>query len=178
MRESYAAAMELGELDQRDGGLWRVTAWPGRADVLLGALDPGWPFVLIETWDGNSGWHEATVSVGAHDEPRLRLVRRHRFDLLVTPSEAIGIGRHLHAQGPAGGGLRCYQFRRRPGAAFRLPDDPRGRAGAMRGQGAVLAIDLPHDGEIALVCSPDKTAVTEYVQRLAGRGNVLIKQPR
>jgi hypothetical protein len=158
--------MELGEVHQRDDGLWRVAVWPGRADVLLGPLDSDWPFVLIETWDGNPGWHEATVSVGAHDEPRLRLVRHHRFDLLVTPAEAIEIGRHLHAQGPAGGGLVCYQFRERPRAGFRLPDDPRGRADAMRGQGVDLAIDLPHDGEVAVVCSPNETAVIEYVQRL------------
>ena len=80
-------------MHQRDDGLWQVGVWPGRADVLLRALDPDWPFVLIETWDGNSDWHEATVSLGAQDETRLRLVRRHRFDLLVTPAEAAEIGR-------------------------------------------------------------------------------------
>jgi hypothetical protein len=37
----------------------------------------------------------------------------------------------------------------------------------MRGQGVDLAIDLPHDGEVAVVCSPNKTALIEYVQRLA-----------
>jgi hypothetical protein len=74
---------------------------------LLSALDPDWPFVLIETRDGNSDWHEATVSVGPQDQPRLRLVRHHRFDLLVTPAEAIEIGRHLHAQGVGGGRLGC-----------------------------------------------------------------------
>jgi hypothetical protein len=37
----------------------------------------------------------------------------------------------------------------------------------MRGQGVDLAIDLPHDGEVAVVWSPNKTAVIEYVQRLA-----------
>ena len=169
MRERYAAAVELAEMYQGDNGLWQTTVWPGRADVLLSALDPDWPFVLIETWDGNSDWHEATVSVGPQDQPRLRLVRHHRFDLLVTPAEAIAIGRHLHAQSVGGGGLGCYQFRQRPRATFRLPDysRPRGRADAMRGQGVDLAIDLAHDGEVAVVWSPNKTAVIEYVQRLA-----------
>jgi hypothetical protein len=135
---------------------------------LLSALDPDWPFVLIETRDGNSDWHEATVSVGPQDQPRLRLVRHHRFDLLVTPAEAIEIGRHLHAQGVGGGRLGCYQFRQRPRATFRLPDYSRPRADAMRrGQRVDLAIDLPHDGEVAVVWSPNKTAVIEYVQRLA-----------
>ena len=171
MRERSAAAVELAEMRQGDKGMWQTTVWPGRADVLLSALDPDWPFVLIETGDGNSDWHEATVSVGPQDRPRLRLVRHHRFDLLVTPAEAIEIGRHLHAQGVGGGGLGCYQFRQRPRATFRLPDysrpRPRARADAMRGQGVDLAIDLPHDGEVAVVCSPNKTALMEYLQRLA-----------
>jgi hypothetical protein len=65
--------VELAEMYQGDNGLWQTAVWPGRADVLLSALDPDWPFVLIETWDGNSDWHEATVSVGPQDQPRLRL---------------------------------------------------------------------------------------------------------
>lgn len=168
MRERYPAAVNIRDVYQDDGGLWRTDVWPARADVLLSALDPDWPFVLIETWDGNSDWHEATVSVGPQDAPRPRLVRHHRFDLLVSPAEAIEIGRHLHAERADGGGLGCYQFRQRPRATFRLPDysRPRARADAMRGHGVDLAIDLPHEQEVAVVCSPNMTALTEYVHRL------------
>ena len=159
--------MKTPEVLQNDHGLWHTLLPSARADNLLGALDPDAMFVLIETWDGNWDWHEATVSVGPQDEPRTRLVRHHRFDLLVTAAEALEIGRHFHARRIDGGGLGCYQFRQRPRADFRLPDSPRGRADAMRGQGVDLAIDLPRAGEVAEVCSPSKPTLIEYIQRFA-----------
>ena len=166
-RRRYAAVVELGEVQQDKNGLWWSSVWPGRADVLLAALDPDCAYALIETWDGDRDWHEAVVSVGVGEEPRTRVVRHHRFDVLVSPKEATAIGRHLHAQGLAGGGFGCYQFRHRPRASFRLPDDPQGRADAMRGQGVELAIDLPHNGEVAVVRSPSKAALSDYMRRLA-----------
>jgi hypothetical protein len=98
----YAAAVELGEVRQGENGVWRSSVWPGRADVLLAALNPDCAYVLIETWDGDRDWHEAVVSVGIGEEPRTRVVRKHRFDALVSPEEATAIGRHLHAQGVSG----------------------------------------------------------------------------
>ena len=149
-----------------DNGLWRTSVWPGHADVLLSALDPGAGFVLIETWDGIPGWHDALVTIGAAQEPRTRLVRHHRFDLLVTPTEAIEIGQQLRSQGIAGGGLGCYQFPERPRPDFRLPEDARARADAMRGQGVVLRIDLPHDGEVAVAWSPMKEQLERFARML------------
>ena len=154
-------------MQQDENGLWWSSVWPGRADVLLAALNPDSAYVLIETWDGKRDWHEAVVSVGVGEEPRTRVVRHHGFDVLVSPQEATAIGRHLHAQGLVGGGFICYQFRQRPRASFRLPDYPQGRADAMRGQGVELAIDLPHDGEVAVVNSPSKAALSDYMRRLA-----------
>ena len=107
------------------------------------------------------------VSVGPGDAPRLRVVRHHQFGLLVTPADAVEIGAHLHARGRRGGGLGCFQFRRRPPAIFRLPETSRGRADAMRGQAVEMAIELPHDGEVAVVASPNESSLVEYVARLA-----------
>lgn len=154
-------------MQQDENGVWRSSVWPGRADVLLAALNPDSAYVLIETWDGDRDWHEAVVSVGVGEEPRTRVVRKHRFDVLVSPEEATAIGRHLHAQGVSGRGFRCYQFRQRPRADFRLPHYPQGCADAMRGQGVELAIDLPHDMEVAVVSSPSKAALSHYLRRLA-----------
>lgn len=159
--------VEISEPYQNDDRLWCASVYPGRADLLLGGLDPALPFVLIETWDGQSDWHEAAVSVGPDEPPRRRIVRSHRFDVLVTPAEAIEIGAHLHAQGLSGGGLGCFQFRVRPPATFRLPEWSKGRANAMRGQGVELAIDLPHDDEVAVVSSPTESNLLEYVRRLS-----------
>ena len=162
----YASAVDVSEPYLNDEGLWQAAVNPGHADVLLGALDPHLPYVLIETWDGESDWHEATVSVGPDDQPRSRVVRRHRFDLLVSPAEAIEIGAHLRAQGLSGGGLGCFQFRQRPRSTFRLPDASRSRADAIRGQRVELAIDLPHDDEVAVVSSPIEANVVQFVRRL------------
>lgn len=154
------------ELTEDDHGIWRGSVVGAHADQLLASLDRSAPFVLIETWDGYLDWHEAVVSVGSDDGPRPRTVRRHTFDLLVTPTEAVEIGRQLRGQGVAGGGLVCYQFRSRPHADFRLPDQGRRRADAMRGLGVELMIDLPHDGEVAVVSSPDKAVLEGYAARL------------
>jgi hypothetical protein len=159
--------VEISQPYQNDDRLWCASAYPGHADLLLGGLDPAFPFVLIETWDDQSDWHEAIVSVGLDEQPRRRIVRHHRFDVLVTPAEAIEIGAHLHAQGLKGGGLGCFQFRQRPRATFRLPEWSEGRANAMRGQGVELAIDLPHDGEVAVVYSPTESNLLQYVDKLA-----------
>jgi hypothetical protein len=158
--------VDLSEPYLDGDGLWRVSVYPGHADVLLGALRTDWLFVLIETWDGQTDWHEAIVSVGTNDDPQPRLVRHHSFDLLVTPADASQIGTHLRAQGLSGGGLGAYQFRERPRSNFRLPDWSRGRADAMRGQRVELAIDLPHDEEVAVVSSPYKFNLIDYVARL------------
>lgn len=158
--------MEISEARERDG-LWHAAVHPGHADILLGAIDHRWPFVLIETWDGIPGWHEAIVSIGIDDEPRPRLVRRHSFDLLVSPAEAAEIGRRLRKQGLGGGGFLCHQFQQRPKATFWLPERPRPRADAMRGQGVELTIDLPHDTEVAVVSSPVKANVDAFASRLA-----------
>ncbi|MBM7520463.1 hypothetical protein [Nocardioides nitrophenolicus] len=159
--------MDLSEPYQQADGLWCVSVNPGHADELLGALDPEFPFVLIETWDGDSDWHEAVVSVGPNDVARPRLVRHHSFDLLVTPVEARGVGVHLRAQGLAGGGLGCFQFRERPAPAFRVPASLAGRRSALEGQKVEIAIELPHDGEVAVVASPSRARLIAYGQRLA-----------
>jgi len=156
--------MDLGEVSLNEGGSWRGSVYPARAAHLLAALDPTAGFVVIETYDGVNGWHESIVSVSPDEEPRRRLVRHHSFELLVDPVEAAEIGRHLSASGR---GFMAYQFRDRPPAQFDLPEHPKGRAEAMRGQGVVLAIDLPHDGELAVVASPSKDAVDEFLLRLA-----------
>lgn len=159
--------MNLGALTRDEGGLRRASVWPGHSDVLLAALDPEAAFVLIETWDGNSDWHEAQVSVAVGDEPRTRLVRHHSFDLLVTPEEAIEVGLSLRAQGKTSGGLECHQFRQRPRPEFHLPGNPRARADAMRGHDVLLSIELPHDAEVAVVSSPSRPDLEGYISRLA-----------
>lgn len=142
--------MNVSEPHQVESGLWCITVDVGHADDLLAALDPDHAFVLIETWDGDPDWHEVVVSAGGADSPRTRFVRRHSFDLLVTPAEAVEIGVHLRNEGVAGGGLSCYQFRQPPKATFRLPDSAKGHADALHGQGVAIAIDLPHDSETAV----------------------------
>lgn len=159
--------MEVQDPYQTDARLWCAPVHPGHADVLLAALHPDHPFVLIETWDGIGDWHKATVRIGADDEPRPRLVRKHSFDLLVSPAEAAEIGSLLRAQGMSGGGFRCHQFQRHPKATFHVPDSLQASAGAQRGQGVELSIELPHDGEPALVSSPNRANLDAFLARLA-----------
>lgn len=156
--------MDLSEVSLNPGGAWHFSAYPGRADLLLAALDPTAAYVLIETYDGVHGWHEAFVSISPTEPPKRRLVRRLAFELLVDPTEAAEIGSHLHETGR---GFMMYQFRQQPRADFHLPDCPKGRADAMRGHGVELSIDLPHDGEVAVVASPRKSAADDYRRRLS-----------
>ncbi|MBM0124577.1 hypothetical protein [Pimelobacter simplex] len=109
------------------------------------------------------------MSIGLDDVPHRRLVRRHSFDLLVSPAEAAVIGVRLRLQGLSGGGFLCHQFQQRPKATFQLPERPRARSDAMRGQGVELTIDLPHDTEVAVVTSPFRANLERFTSRLTER---------
>ncbi len=167
LRGGYAPAVDATEPRRQGNGLWCTVVHPGHADILLGALDPHAPFVVIESMSGIHDWHEAIVSIGTRDEPQPRLVRRHTFDLLVDPSDAAQIGVHLRHQGLAGGGFMCHQFRQRQPATFKLPNSPSARADAVRGQGVELTIDLPHDGEVAVVSALSQSNLVAFMERLA-----------
>lgn len=145
-------------------GLWRLAVGIGHADELLAAVDPAAAFVLVECGNPSRGWHNAAVTIGDEVAPQVRRVRSLRFDLLVDGTQLPELGPLLRREHD--GSLTCYQFAQEPAADFRLPDNEPARTHAMRGQGVLLHLLLPHDGESAVALSPNKSVLEAYMDRL------------
>jgi len=131
------------------------------------ALDPAVPHVVIE---GHSpapvGWHGVSVPIAIGDPVAgLRMVRTLRFDLLLSPTEALALGAQFdHADQ---GGLFAWQTGRRPPDSFSLLAlEHRARAPAMRGLAISLVIDLPHSTETASLQSPEREHLETALTRL------------
>ena len=149
---------------QTDFGLWRLGVGVGHADELLAAVDPQAAHVIVECGNPSLGWHNAPVLIGNEAAPQVRRVRGLHFDLLVTGTELAALGPLMRDEHD--GSLTCYQLKEKPKADFRLPDQEPARTHAMRGQGVLLHVWLPHDGESAVILSPHRPVVEAFATRL------------
>ena len=156
----------IGQPETDAAGIWSFAVFPGHADELMAALDPALKAVVFEdASDGIAGWHDAAVRLGG-EPPTTHQVRGLAFDLLLTPSQAQEVGGLLRRS--AASGVFCWQAATLPrDRHFRLSDKRnRGMRGAMVGLGISLAIDLPHDGEVAVVATVSERLAFEAIERL------------
>jgi hypothetical protein len=99
---------------------------------------------------------------------RMRTVRRIRFDICMSPHEAIEAGPELD-EGDQGW-LYAWQVPREPPQHSVLSHkEGRSRRAAMDGIGVALLIDLPHRGETAVLWSPSRHTLDGSLQRLRPR---------
>jgi len=155
-------------------GVW--TAGVNRLDAsdLMWAFDPAVPHVVIEGHSpARPGWHGLPVPVTTGDPaPRPRTVRSLRFDLLLSPAEAIALGTHVDQADQ--GGLFAWQTSRRPPDFLSLLDvGHRARGQVMRNLAISLVIDLPHSKESAVLQSPRREHLETALTRL--RTHVMIE---
>ncbi|WP_234659983.1 hypothetical protein [Agromyces marinus] len=161
--------MNVGSPEARGDGWWTVAVWPGHLSSLAAALNPGLEFVILEDhaavgWD----WRSVRVPVNESETGFVEdvAVRFVRMDLLMTPDQ---FRRHaLKLQSGSDGGALIWQLSRKPPVNFRLSDkEGDARAAAIRGLDIRLIIDLPHDGEVAVISAAAEVEARAVVTRLA-----------
>lgn len=150
---------------------WSVAVHHARASELVRAFDPDLPYVVIE---GHSpvrpGWHALPVPLtGEPISLRTRTVRNVRFDMRVSPQDAIDAGAELDNSDQ--GWLYAWQVPTEPPANLMLSQKQgHARTAALRAAGVALFIDLPHSGETAVLWSPQRELLDAAVGRLAHSG--------
>lgn len=159
----------IGELRQGDDGLWTAGAWPAHLSEITRAVDPGLDFVVVEDHCAVD-WRWQTLEVPLSDQPGSTAhhwtVRRMSLDLLLTPAQLTDAAPEL--QTATDGGALVWQSSRRPPGAFALRDKHGpARAAAMRGLDIRLVIDVPHDGEVAVLTAPTEALLVQALERLA-----------
>ncbi len=88
-----------------------------------------------------------------------------RFDLCVSPQEAIDAGPELDQSDQ--GWLYAWQVPGKPPEHLALSQKQGpSRSAAMRGVGVTLLIDLPHRRETAVLWSPDRPHLMAALNRL------------
>ena len=139
----------------------------GDAPRLLRALDPDVPHVVVELHGTGQEWQDIDVPLALSTQPVRRTIRFLSYDLLLSPSEAE---RDAEVLGGANhGSLTCWQGHQLPPVGWRLDyANTSARRAAMSGLRVTLAIELPHGGEVAQVCSPDEAPLREFLERLSG----------
>ncbi|MCC2322261.1 hypothetical protein [Cellulomonas xiejunii] len=161
-----------GAPQQGDHGLWTAGAWPAHLSDIVRATDPGLEFVVVEDHcAADWRWTPLAVPLSEHsDAPASRwTVRRMSFDLLLTPVQLRDAAPEL--QTATDGGALIWQSSRRPPDTFALRDKHgSARAAAMRGLDIRLVIDVPHDGEVAVLTAPTEALLVRALERLGTPG--------
>jgi hypothetical protein len=160
--------VNVGTPEARGDGWWTVTVWPGRLSSLAAALDPEVDVVVVED-HAAVGWAWRTLGVpvneleaGFVDDVAVRLVR---MDLLMTLEQFRRDASKLQAAGD--GGALIWQTSRRPPATFRLSEkNGHARAVAVQDLDIRLIIDLPHDGEVAVIAAASELEASAAAARL------------
>ncbi|MFF2554595.1 hypothetical protein ACFVUS_26580 [Nocardia sp. NPDC058058] len=102
---------------------------------------------------------------GNGESLQTRMVRRIRFDLRMTPQEAIQAGPELDNSDQ--GWLYAWQAPTEPPQDLVLSHkEGRSRTAALEGVGVSLLIDLPHRNETAVLWSPTRHILNAAVERL------------
>ncbi|GEM_PF-2798661 len=166
------SVVEITKPQQGDSGLWTVGAWPAHLSEIARAVDPGLDFVVLEDHCATDWqWRTLEVPLSDHaDSPASRwTVRLLQFDLLLTPAQLTQAAPEL--QTASDGGATIWQSSRRPPDGFALRHKHgTARAAAMRGLDIRLVIDVPHDGEVALLTAPTEALMVQALERLASFG--------
>jgi hypothetical protein len=134
---------------------------------LVRAFDPDLQYVVIEGHSPvDAGWHVLPMALtGNLTSIRTRTVRRVRFDICVSPQEAIDAGSELDESDQ--GWLYAWQVPLKPPSDLMLSQKQgRSRVAAMRGVGVTLLIDLPHRRETSVLWSPDRHLLNTALDRL------------
>jgi len=160
--------VDVGSPEARGDGWWTLTVWPGHLSSLAAALNPELRFVVLED-HAAVGWDWRTMRVpvnesetGFVNDVAVRLIR---MDLLMTPDQFRRDASKL--QDATDGGALLWQTRRQPPANARLSDKAGpARAAAIQGLGIGLIIDLPHDGELAVIAAASEAEARAAVARL------------
>lgn len=161
----YFMAMNIPAVD--DHGVWSIGVQYANASDLVKVLDPHIPYVVIEGHSpATPGW--LTLPVPMTSDPksvRIRNVRSIRFDLLVSPDVAVGMG--LQLDSADAGGVFIWQARLPPPAYLSLSQKTaQARGAAMNAVDVTLLIDLPHRSETAVISSLKRTILEEATGRL------------
>ncbi|MFF0614088.1 hypothetical protein ACFYUD_36025 [Nocardia tengchongensis] len=159
--------MHVDSPSELPDGSWSVAVHGARPSELVRAFDPALPYVVIEGHSpAQPGWHRLPIALTDKGESiRTRTVRRIRFDICVSPREAIEAGPELDNSDQ--GWLYAWQVPTEPPEYLVLSDkEGRSRRAAMDGIGVTLLIDLPHRGETAIVWSSSRDVLDSAVERL------------
>ncbi len=154
--------------EKPDDGRWTFSVWPAHLGSLAAALDPSLEFVVVEDHVAIGGsWRSALVQLDDSGAALLdgAAVRLLRMDLLVTPEQFQQVALTLQTAGD--GGVFLWQSGRRPPDAFRLSDkEGPARAAAIRALDIRLVIELPHDGEVAVIAAASEQEARAAAARL------------
>jgi hypothetical protein len=103
----------------------------------------------------DTGWHTLPIpQTGSPASARAKTARRVRFDLLLSPQEAMDAGPEFDQADS--GGLYAWQTRVPPPPNLTLSDkNDHARTAALCSVGVSLLIDLPHRRETAVLWSPE-----------------------
>lgn len=162
------AVVNVGSPKARGDGWWTVTVWPGHLSELAAALNPEFGFVVLEDHVAvGSDWRTVPVPVNESDKGFVNDVaaRFVRMDLLMTPEQFRRDASKL--QDASDGGAFIWQTSRRPPVSFRLSDKGgHARTAAVQRLGIRLIIDLPHDGEVAVVAAASEAEARAAATRI------------
>ncbi|MFB7719447.1 hypothetical protein [Nocardia sp. NPDC056100] len=159
--------MQVDSLSELPDGGWSVAVHGARPSELVRAFDPALLYVVIEGHSpARPGWHRLPIALSGNGESiRPRTVRGIRFDLCVSPREAIEAGPELDESDQ--GRLYAWQVPTEPPDYLVLSDkEGRSRRAAMDGIGVALLIDLPHRRETAIVWGSSRDVLESAVERL------------
>lgn len=160
--------MRIDIVNALPGGAWSVGVHDAQTSQLVRAFDPGQPFIVLEGHSpGGGGWQRLAVPLAATEGSlSTHRVRGMRFDLLLTPDEALEVADALDVPFPDGG-LFAWQTPTEPPSALRLLGrDHRARASASKDVGVTLMIDQPHAEETAVLWSPTQILLEGALDRL------------
>lgn len=163
------ADVNVGSPEARGDGWWTVAVWPGHLSSLTAAVNPELGFVVLED-HAAVGWAWRTIRIPVNESETGFVsdvaVRHVRMDLLMTPDQFRRDASKF--EDASDGGALIWQTSRKPPVSFRLSDkEGDARAAAVQGLGIRLIIDLPHDGEVAVIAAASEAEAHAAATRLS-----------
>ncbi|NJC69602.1 hypothetical protein HC031_07695 [Planosporangium thailandense] len=159
----------MGDVSETADGLYAVSIWPASAAMLAQAPDPAAGPVVVEGYlAAGSGWTKLRLPFFGipGDELQQLTVRRMSLDLLLSPSEFAQLAPRL--EGTRVAGLEFWQTYRDQVPQHASLSDKQGKArrAAFIGLDVAIAVQLPHDGEVAVLAAPTAVRVQAALKRI------------